>query len=201
MSKSDLGIIQSRLNAPKGQFNQFGNYKYRSCEDILEALKPLLDETESTLTISDDIVEIGDRIYVKATACWKSKDGKIECVTAFAREEETKKGMDVAQITGSASSYARKYALNGLFLIDDSKDPDTQDNREQGSQPKKQTVAVSLKEAKSELWDAINLKAKKKGEDADTILERDQSSPEWNSSDASYLSSLAKQILAGEGLE
>jgi hypothetical protein len=112
--------IQKKLDVPKNQLNKFGGYKYRSCEDILEALKPLLDEP---VILADEIVQIGDRYYVKATA----KYGEVE-VTAYAREEETKKGMDASQITGSASSYARKYALNGLFAIDDTKDADTQDN-------------------------------------------------------------------------
>lgn len=114
---SKLAEIQQALKAPKNQKNSFGGYNYRSCEDILEAVKPLLGQ--ETLTLSDDIVEVGGRVYVKATAncCGVS-------VTAFAREAENKKGMDDAQITGSASSYARKYALNGLFCIDDTKDAD-----------------------------------------------------------------------------
>lgn len=120
-----LNEIQKNLKAPKNQYNNFGKYKYRNCEDILEAVKPLLGE--ATLYLSDDIVEISGRIYVKATATFN--DGKeVVNVSAFARESETKKGMDDSQITGSASSYARKYALNGLFLIDDTKDADTMDN-------------------------------------------------------------------------
>ena len=116
--------IQTDLKAPKGQFNKFGNYKYRSCEDILEALKPLLARECCTLTLSDEMVEIGGRVYVKATATLT--DGTAtERVTAYAREEESKKGMDASQVTGAASSYARKYALNGLFCIDDTKDADT----------------------------------------------------------------------------
>ena len=116
-----IADIQSKLKAPKGQMNKFGGYKYRSCEDILEAVKPLLGDL--VLTISDDIVAVGDRVYVKATATL-SDGGHTVSTTAFAREAETKKGMDEAQITGSASSYARKYALNGLFCIDDTKDAD-----------------------------------------------------------------------------
>ena len=115
--------IQSELKAPKNQRNNFGNYNYRSCEDILEAVKPLLVKHGCTLTISDEIKPFNERIYVQATATLF--DGKESVtVTAFAREAETKKGMDEAQITGAASSYARKYALNGLFLIDDTKDAD-----------------------------------------------------------------------------
>lgn len=116
--------IQQQLKAPKNQRNNFGNYNYRSCEDILEALKPLLGD--STLVISDEIVNVGERYYVKATATLTTKSGSYTA-TAYARESEEKKGMDSAQITGAASSYARKYALNGLFLIDDTKDADTDD--------------------------------------------------------------------------
>lgn len=120
-----LAKIQHELNAPKGQFNKFGGYNYRSCEDILQSVKPLLGDL--TLTISDDIQVIGDRVYVKATAT--ISDGEHSLSTqAFARESLTKKGMDESQITGSTSSYARKYALNGLLLIDDNKDADTRDN-------------------------------------------------------------------------
>lgn len=131
-----LNKIQQELKVPKGQMNSFGKYKYRSCEDILEAVKPLLGD--AILTLHDDIWSVGDRVYVKATATLKL--GKEETiVTAFAREAENKKGMDEAQITGAASSYARKYALNGLFLIDDTKDADTQDNTIQpGRTPEEQ---------------------------------------------------------------
>ena len=117
--------IQQSLKAPKNQFNKFSNFYYRSCEDILEAVKPLLNGR--SITIQDEVVMLGDRFYVKATV--KLHDGKdyIE-TTAFAREALVKKGMDEAQITGAASSYARKYALNGLFAIDDTKDADTKNN-------------------------------------------------------------------------
>lgn len=121
----ELQIIQSRLKAPKGQYNQFGKYNYRSCEDILEAVKPLLEEQKCTLTLTDEVVMVGDRIYVKATATITNVDGGSRVsTTAFAREEAEKKGMDSSQVTGAASSYARKYALNGLFCIDDVKDSD-----------------------------------------------------------------------------
>lgn len=120
---NELALVQSQLNAPKNQLNKFGGYKYRSAEDILEAVKPLLKQVNAIITITDDIIPIGDRIYVKATATFVANDKTIS-TTAFAREEETKKGMDASQITGSASSYARKYALNGLLLIDDNKDAD-----------------------------------------------------------------------------
>lgn len=119
--------IQKKLKAPKSNTNSFGKYKYRSCEDILEAVKPLLAEEKCTLTLRDDVVLVGDRFYIKATA--KITDGTEEIeVTAFARESEEKKGMDDSQVTGTASSYARKYALNGLFLIDDTKDADTDEH-------------------------------------------------------------------------
>ena len=119
-----LAKIQAELKAPKNQTNSFGGYKYRSCEDILEAVKPLLKKHESLLTISDDVIEIGGRVYVKATAYFES-DGYSKEVNAYAREPESKKGSDESQITGAASSYARKYALNGLFCIDDTNDTDT----------------------------------------------------------------------------
>ncbi len=121
--------IQEELKAPKGQYNSFGKYNYRSCEDILEAVKPLLQAHSCTLTLSDDIVQVGERYYVKATATIVTDNGESVAVTAFARESLDKKGMDDSQITGTASSYARKYALNGLFLIDDTKDADTDENR------------------------------------------------------------------------
>lgn len=124
-----LNVIQSKLKAPKGQYNKFGNYAYRSCEDILEALKPLLAQTKTVLTIKDDIEFIGDRYYLRATCTLHDAESgeKIENA-AYARETDTKKGMDAAQITGSVSSYARKYALNGLFAIDDNKDSDYTNN-------------------------------------------------------------------------
>lgn len=129
---SKLQEIQHRLKAPKGQYNSFGKYKYRSCEDILEAVKPILNEVGCTLTLSDEPYLIGDRYYIKATATLIGEDTK-EVVTAYARESETKSGMDASQITGTASSYARKYALNGLFCIDDTKDADTDEYANQTS--------------------------------------------------------------------
>lgn len=134
---SKLLEIQHRLKAPKGQYNSFGKYKYRSCEDILEAVKPILNDVGCTLTLSDEIVLIGDRFYVKATALLIGADTNHQ-VTAYAREDEDKKGMDGSQITGTASSYARKYALNGLFCIDDTKDADTD---EYANQTAKKPVA------------------------------------------------------------
>lgn len=131
-----LWTIQQTLNAPKGQYNNFGKYSYRSAEDILEAVKPLLQNI--TLMVSDDIVLIGDRYYVKATATVSDGEDSISA-TAFAREELELKGMTAGQITGATSSYARKYALNGLFCIDDAKDADTDAfSKQTGQQPRQQ---------------------------------------------------------------
>ena len=118
---------QVELKAPKGQYNSFGKYKYRSCEDILEALKPVLDKFKLTLFIKDDVIEVNTRNYVKATIVLVNieKPDEIIETSALAREEETKKGMDGSQITGASSSYARKYALNGMFMIDDTNDSDS----------------------------------------------------------------------------
>lgn len=121
----ELITIQSELKAPKTQMNRFGNYKYRKAEDILEAVKPLLKKESCTLITSDDIVMVGNRIYVKAVATLKNSQGETETSVGWAREEESKKGMDGSQVTGASSSYARKYALNGLFAIDDNQDSDT----------------------------------------------------------------------------
>lgn len=134
--------VQSTLKAPKNQRNNFGNYNYRSCEDILEAVKPLLAENGLILTISDDMVMLGNRFYVKAEATITDGENKITN-TAFAREEETKKGMDASQITGAASSYARKYALNGLFCIDDTKDADATNTHGKEEPAKKEPVSAN----------------------------------------------------------
>ena len=137
-----LTAIQCELKAPKNQKNTFGNYKYRSCEDILEAAKPLLAKRNLAVTISDTIVEVGGRIYVKATATVRDFEGNTISVEAYAREPEVKKGMDESQITGATSSYARKYALNGLFAIDDTKDADSYENvvKTEKPAPKKATA-------------------------------------------------------------
>lgn len=147
-----LATIQSRLKAPKNQYNSFGKYKYRSCEDILEALKPLVHEQGCTITIEDSPIMVGEWHYIQATATLS--DGyNSKSVKAYARESETKSGMDASQITGTASSYARKYALNGLFAIDDTKDADTMDNR-QKVEPNPEAkelakVKAQLKQAKT----------------------------------------------------
>lgn len=127
--------VQSELKSPKNQFNNFGKYKYRSCEDILEAVKPLLKDEGLIQTISDDIINVGDRYYIKATVTVSNGEEAIN-VSAFAREPENKKGMDESQITGTASSYARKYALNGMWLIDDTKDADTDSYTKRTNKPK-----------------------------------------------------------------
>lgn len=128
-----LQSIQQSLVAPKGQYNSFGKYNYRSAEDILEALKPILNEHDAVLILQDGIVQIGDRYYVEATATLYAV-GETIGTTAYAREDDSKKGMDGSQVTGAASSYARKYALNGLFMIDDNKDPDTDEYHNQNNQ-------------------------------------------------------------------
>jgi len=148
-----LNEIQINLNAPKNQLNKFGGYSYRSCEDILEGLKPLLKDSGCTLVIHDEIVMVSDRVYVKATATLS--DGKDNVSgSAFAREPIIKKGMDEAQVTGATSSYARKYALNGLFCIDDSKDADTKEKPTLGEQINGCTDINQLRD----LWLKMNKK-------------------------------------------
>jgi hypothetical protein len=161
MNGKILAQIQSELKAPKGQFNKFGNYKYRSCEDIVEAAKPILAKKGIALTLTDEMVVVGSRIYVKATATLTDEKGESISTTAYAREEEAKKGMDAAQITGACSSYARKYALNGLLAIDDTADQDAMDNRDQAKkqktpqQMKNEATAAAKKPA--EKWvDIVN---------------------------------------------
>lgn len=134
-----LTLIQNELKAPKNSYNSFGKYKYRSCEDILEGLKPVLKKNKATLFISDSIEMIGERVYVKAEATLIDCENQAECIsnTAYARESDDKKGMDASQVTGATSSYARKYALNGLFLIDDTKDADTDEYQNQQNKPSK----------------------------------------------------------------
>lgn len=154
----ELIAIQSELKAPKSQFNKFGGYKYRKAEDILEAVKPLLNKQKCTLTITDDIVMVGNRIYVKATATIKNEKGEYETTTGWAREEETKKGMDGSQITGASSSYARKYALNGLFAIDDNADSDTaNDGQQQAAQQQTQTQQPAAQQQASSQYHPSDL--------------------------------------------
>lgn len=145
MKTTKLQLIQASLKAPKNQRNNFGGYNYRSCEDILEAVKPLLYDTTTTLSIADEIVEVWGRVYVKATATLKDADTWeiIEQTTAYARESESKKWMDDAQITWASSSYARKYALNGLFCIDDVKDADATNTHEKEAKATKKSESKS----------------------------------------------------------
>lgn len=141
-----LAAIQGALKAPKSQFNKFGGYAYRKAEDILEAVKPLLQEQGCTLTCTDEVVLIGDRYYVRAEAVLADLDGNEIRTQAFAREEDEKKGMDGSQITGASSSYARKYALNGLLCIDDTADSDTTnvgDGKTEKKAPAKKAAAVA----------------------------------------------------------
>lgn len=145
----ELVEIQSRLKAPKGQYNTFGGYNYRSAEDILEALKPILAEQECVVMLTDEILLIGDRYYIKSTATLTNKDGQECSAIGLARESLTKKGMDEAQITGSASSYARKYALNGLFAIDDGVDDD-KTNQGQSAPQAQPATQVKQKQTLSE---------------------------------------------------
>lgn len=142
-----LAIIQKGISVPKNNVNEYGKYNYRSCEDILAAVKPLLEKTGTVLTLDDEVVLINERYYVKATATLVSvTDGKLDVVSncGYAREEEVKKGMDASQITGSCSSYARKYALAGLFLLDSEKDADTRDNREPEERPTEEKMAKKI---------------------------------------------------------
>lgn len=130
-----VATVQGELKAPKNQYNSFGKYKYRSCEDILEAAKPLCVKNGMVLTVNDSVVVVGERYYIKATATLRDTESAEELSNeAFAREENEKKGMDSAQVTGATSSYARKYALNGLFCIDDTKDVDTEEYQQKSKQ-------------------------------------------------------------------
>ena len=149
--------VQSELKAPKSQYNSFGKYKYRSCEDILEALKPILNKNKATVIISDDILFVEGRHYIKATVKFiDTENGEMVENSALAREDEVKKGMDSSQITGSVSSYARKYALNGMFAIDDTKDSDSTNTH--GAEPgKPESTKLSAKQVGRLL--AIGLKA------------------------------------------
>jgi len=153
-----MQVVQRELKAPKGQTNSFGGYKYRSCEDIVEAVKPLLNEQGLILTMSDDIVQVGDRIYVKATCrVIDVATGDSVETSALAREAAQKKGMDDSQITGTSSSYARKYALNGLFAIDDTKDADTD------AYAKRQQAAQKSEQERKNAMHALNTAIKTVG--------------------------------------
>ena len=165
---SKLVEIQAELKAPKSQRNTFGKYNYRSAEDILEAVKPLLKKHDAKIILSDKPILIGDWHYIEATAKFTCGD-EIEVVTAYAREPLNKKGMDESQITGTASSYARKYALNGLLLIDDTKDADTDEYKKQTSQSasnrqvKQYISAVKAKQYEDDIQALINVTGKNDG--------------------------------------
>lgn len=163
----ELQIIQAKLKAPKGQFNKFGGFKYRSLEDIFEAVKPLLAETQTTLVVGDEIELIGDRYYVCATATLTNQKGEQVTNKAYAREDSDKGKMDGSQMTGSASSYARKYALNGLFCIDDTKDADTDEyTKVQEAKGKKPTAKAS-----APAQPAMTAEMRKTLDDAKTVEE------------------------------
>ena len=156
--------IQKELKAPKSQYNSFGKYKYRSCEDILESVKPLLEKYKVTIILTDKLEQIGERYYIRAMAILfdTESDNSIEN-TAYAREEETKKGMDGSQITSTSSSYARKYALNGLLLIDDTKDADTDEFAKENNkgktkeEPKEKKITAGQLKVLSKLYTGDNL--------------------------------------------
>ena len=163
--------IQTKLKAPKSQRNSFGNYNYRSCEDILEAVKPLLDEFKVALTIKDEIILIGERYYIKATATLIDIDtGDTTETSAYARESAEKRGMDSSQVTGATSSYARKYALNGLFAIDDNKDADATNTH--GKDTIKVNMTPALSEAQLKRLYAIGNKAGIKKEVLDSTVKK-----------------------------
>lgn len=158
---SKLNKIQVELKAPKNQRNNFGGYNYRSCEDIMLAIKPLLVETGLVLTVCDDVVLVGDRFYIKATATITDGANSISN-TAFAREPESKKGMDEAQITGATSSYARKYALNGLLCIDDIKDPDATNTHGKDEKTPAQKASETKAENKKTKDELLSFESKMK---------------------------------------
>lgn len=165
---NELNEIRRKLVAPKNRKNTFGGYNYRSCEDILEAVKPLLAEHNCTLTLSDEVVNIGEANYIKATATILNEKGVHLRAQGWAREEFTKKGMDAPQMTGTASSYARKYALNGLFCIDDTKDADTDEYRKENTS-RKQVKVEAVEPAKP----------KRKSLTIEGIREKEQTFREW----------------------
>ena len=168
--------VQQKLKAPKNQYNKFGDFHYRSCEDIQEALKPLLAEVKAVLLTGDEVVQIGSRFYIKATAVFRDTESPEQIInTAYAREGEEKPKMDVAQVTGSSSSYARKYALNGLFCIDDTKDPDTRNNGPEPAQPKgnkQQGSRTQPKKLNKAELDRLKSEAARTGTELSKVCER-----------------------------
>ena len=198
-----LMTVQQNLKCSKNQYNSFGKYKYRSCEDILEGLKPCLKEVGATVTIQDEIVEIGSRIYVKATATFTDIDGAFVQNTAYAREPETKSGMDLAQLTGATSSYARKYALNGLFMIDDTKDADTDeaknesDARSKTKSAMKETEKQKITQVKA---DAIRQKCENDNVDVNFIYQKChvEKLEDLTEKQAYFLASNWERVIKGE---
>lgn len=176
--------IQGELKAPKNQYNNFGGYKYRSCEDILEAVKPLIVKVGLVLTVNDEMILVGNRVYVKATAIITDGENSISN-SAFAREAESKKGMDESQITGSASSYARKYALNGLLCIDDTKDADATNKHGQDEK----TPSEKAKETRQANKLAFEERFAK-------MYEYFKGSPEWSYSMENNFNAVMKEAMA-----
>jgi len=179
-----LSAVQANLKAPKGNRNTFGNYNYRSAEDILEAVKPILKDNELAMTLSDKVLQVGEKNYIEATVTvfdLMNNDAQPISVTAYAREAEDKKGMDDAQITGAASSYARKYALNGMFNIDDTKDPDTDEHTAQRQKPKAtkeiRDRTAESKEGASPMGEGDPL-TKAKSQIKDQMIKQDYSRPD-----------------------
>ncbi|ULQ49029.1 ERF family protein [Liquorilactobacillus nagelii] len=199
-SKNTLLTIQSVLKAPKNQHNSFGKYDYRSAEDILNALKPILKAYNSTLVLSDLPVLIGDWHYIKATATLKTPDDEYT-VTAYARESEAKKGMDSSQITGTASSYARKYALNGMFLIDDTKDADTnayhQQNSDKQAPRHNDSALIAKKKLVTGMYQKIAISMKT---DVNTVrkeaIAQATANPNWKKYDDAGKQAILLRILA-----
>ena len=180
-----LMMIQAELKAPKNQRNNFGKYNYRNCEDILNALKPHLMKYKCVVLLTDELAVIGSRFYVRATAqLVDTESNNTISVNAYAREEETKKGMDGSQITGSASSYARKYALNGLFAIDDTKDSDFTNNGtpqpKYQAPPKQEPPQLPIQQVKFE----INNVARKKGVKSSEVLNEVQQKVKYKINEA-----------------
>ena len=187
--------VQAALKAPKGQFNKFGGYAYRSCEDILEAVKPLLAERDMQLTLSDKPVAVGERVYIRATASVTDGSETVS-VTSYAREALSKKGQDESQITGTASSYARKYALDGLFLIDDTKDADATNQhgkgQRQGGQERRRPDALT--EAKARLWRAVKAYAEARGDDPKAVIDAVGARSDANMADPAWLCAVAAEF-------
>ena len=192
-----LGKVQAKLKAPKNQRNSFGGYNYRSCEDILEAVKPLLSETGATLAISDEVLQVGERYYVCSTACFTC-DGESIAVQGWARETDSRKGMDDSQITGSASSYARKYALNGLFLIDDTKDADATNTHGKDAKPKPAKTAQledPIKAQKAKLYEAIKGFAERRGADIEKMVDGVKKRPDYQPDNLLWLEQVTEEFI------